>query len=188
MKAKVTVRAKGARVNSVFLVQLRKRVATDFRGSTRMKQQLREEWWGHGIALVLVREQHCRENLVEWATGISTEGAQEMQKGSAQYSVSGIQFGRGDARSCVDGWVFLLVCGMVTAQQPGKPIAIQQPPLVLTPPLPPAPNIFLTCGHVWDGKSEKILGKSYISVRGRKDRRRSIRKSRAGCRACFRRS
>ena len=64
--------------------------------------------------------------------------------------------------------LFLLVCGMVTAQQPGKPVAIQQPPLVLTPPLPPAPNIFLTCGHVWDGKSEKILGKSYISVHGEK--------------------
>jgi hypothetical protein len=33
MRTKVTVRAKRARVNSVFLVQLRKKVRTDFRGS-----------------------------------------------------------------------------------------------------------------------------------------------------------
>ena len=51
-----------------------------------MKQQLREEWLGHGIALVLVREGDWGENLVEWATGISTEGAQEMQKGSLEVS------------------------------------------------------------------------------------------------------
>ena len=42
MRAKVTVRANGSRVNSVFLVQLRKKVATDFRGSTRIKQQPRD--------------------------------------------------------------------------------------------------------------------------------------------------
>jgi hypothetical protein len=46
-----------------------------------MKHQLREVWLSHGIALVLVRERHSGGNLVEWATGISTEGAQEMQKG-----------------------------------------------------------------------------------------------------------
>jgi imidazolonepropionase-like amidohydrolase len=63
--------------------------------------------------------------------------------------------------------IFLLACGMVIGQQVSKPVVIQQPPLVLTPP-PPAPSIFLTCGHVWDGKSEKLLGKSYVSVRGEK--------------------
>jgi bacillopeptidase F (M6 metalloprotease family) len=42
MRAKVTVRAKGSLVNSVFLVQLRKKVATDFRGSARIKQRLRD--------------------------------------------------------------------------------------------------------------------------------------------------
>jgi hypothetical protein len=42
MRAKVTVRANGARVNSVFLVQLRKKMAADFRGATRIKQQLRD--------------------------------------------------------------------------------------------------------------------------------------------------
>ncbi|MGC1644601.1 MAG: amidohydrolase family protein [Candidatus Sulfotelmatobacter sp.] len=63
---------------------------------------------------------------------------------------------------------FLLACGMVIAQQVRKPVVIQQPPLVLTPPPPPAPSIFMTCGHVWDGKSEKLLGKSYISIRGEK--------------------
>src|SRR5579862_233389 len=37
MRAKVTVRVKWTRVNSVFLVQLRKKMATDFRRSTRIK-------------------------------------------------------------------------------------------------------------------------------------------------------
>ena len=58
---------------------------------------------------------------------------------------------------------------MVLAQQSSKPVVMQQSPLVLTPPPPPAPSIFLTCGHVWDGKSEKLLGKSYISVAWGKD-------------------
>ena len=39
-RARVNVRAKGRAVNSVFLVQLRKMSATDFRGSTRMKNFL----------------------------------------------------------------------------------------------------------------------------------------------------
>jgi len=38
----VNVRAKGRAVNSVFLVQLRKIVATDFRGSARMKGPVRD--------------------------------------------------------------------------------------------------------------------------------------------------
>jgi hypothetical protein len=40
MRAKVTVRVKRARVNSVFLVQLRKKPGADFRGSTWVKQRL----------------------------------------------------------------------------------------------------------------------------------------------------
>ena len=40
-KAKETVRAKGARVNSVFLVQLRKTVAADFRRGTLIKKILK---------------------------------------------------------------------------------------------------------------------------------------------------
>ena len=63
---------------------------------------------------------------------------------------------------------FLFLGGMVMAQQSSKPVVMQPPPLLLTPPPPPAPDIFLTCGHVWDGKSEKLLGKSYISVHGEK--------------------
>ncbi len=57
----------------------------------------------------------------------------------------------------------LLGCGMVIAQQGSKPVVIQQPPLVLTPP-PTEPQIELLCGHVWDGKSEKLLGASTIIV------------------------
>jgi len=53
MKAKVTVRAKRARVNSVFLVQLRKNAAPDFRGWTRMKQRLRDGSFYYWMAVVL---------------------------------------------------------------------------------------------------------------------------------------
>jgi imidazolonepropionase-like amidohydrolase len=58
---------------------------------------------------------------------------------------------------------FLLAYGIVMAQQVSKPVVIQQPPLVLTPP-PNEPQIELLCGHVWDGKSEKLLGASTVIV------------------------
>ena len=58
---------------------------------------------------------------------------------------------------------FLLACGIVMAQQVSKPVVIQQPPLVLTPPAV-EPQIELLCGHVWDGKSEKLLGASTVIV------------------------
>jgi hypothetical protein len=43
MKAKLTVRAKRARVNSVFLVQLRKKAVVDFPGLERISRQKRSE-------------------------------------------------------------------------------------------------------------------------------------------------
>jgi hypothetical protein len=43
MKAKLTVRAKRARVNSVFLVQLRKKAVTDFPGLGRISRRKRSE-------------------------------------------------------------------------------------------------------------------------------------------------
>jgi imidazolonepropionase-like amidohydrolase len=50
------------------------------------------------------------------------------------------------------------------AQQSSKPIVIPQPPLELAPPPPPPPDSFLICGHLWDGKSETLRGKTFISV------------------------
>ena len=99
MKAKETVRAKRARVNSVFLVQLRKRVGADFRGSIWMKEQVRSGRLSHWMALVFGERLGCGENLVEWAAGISTEGAQEMQKGEVSRFQGFMR--RGDARSCL---------------------------------------------------------------------------------------
>ena len=58
--------------------------------------------------------------------------------------------------------VALITSPLIAQQQ--KPIVIAQPPLVLTPPPPPQPDTTLVCGHLWDGKSEKILGKNYIVV------------------------
>jgi hypothetical protein len=111
MKAKETVRAKRARVNSVFLVQLRKKMATVFCGLTGMKWRLRDECFTRWMAGVLTQSEQDRKNLVEWAAGMSTGRAQEMQKGSAvgsgEFSVLGLssQFGGGslDPKSCLDG-------------------------------------------------------------------------------------
>jgi hypothetical protein len=84
VRAKVTVRAKWARVNSVFLVQLRKKMARDFRGSTQTKQRLRDARFHRWMVGILARTQYRRKNLVEWAAGMSTGRAQEMQKDSGQ--------------------------------------------------------------------------------------------------------
>ena len=48
----------------------------------------------HQIVLVLVPVRHSGGKLVEWTGGISTEGAQEMQKGSCRFSVLGSRYGR----------------------------------------------------------------------------------------------
>ena len=65
VRAKVTVRAKGAWVNSVFLVQLRKKMAANFRRSTRMKQPIRGGAFGHWMVVVFARAKRERENLIE---------------------------------------------------------------------------------------------------------------------------
>src|SRR5579864_3248694 len=52
VRAKVTLRAKWARVNSVFLVQLRKKTATDFCGLSRIGQRLKDTWFHHWMARV----------------------------------------------------------------------------------------------------------------------------------------
>ena len=46
----MTVRGKRARVNSVFLVQLRKKVAADFRGAASVGKGVREKSWEHWMA------------------------------------------------------------------------------------------------------------------------------------------
>src|SRR5579864_6374552 len=61
----------------------------------------------------------------------------------------------------------LCICvfgGMAAAQQINKPVVIPQPPVVLTPPPPARPDTILICGRLWDGKSEKLQGKSVIEV------------------------
>jgi hypothetical protein len=83
VRAKVTVRAKWSWVNSVFLVQLRKKTATDFRGLTGMKWRLRDVCFTRWMAGVLTQSENDRKNLVEWAAGMSTGRAQEMQKAVA---------------------------------------------------------------------------------------------------------
>ena len=103
------------------------------------------------------------ENLIELAAGLSTGLAQEMQKGGCQSSVvSGGRMGRKVACRFLL-LLFSMSSTSVFAQQPPqKPIVIPQSPIVLTPP--PAQNVSLICGHVFDGKSEKLLGQTYIHI------------------------
>ena len=56
------------------------------------EQQLREESFCLWMAEVLTWTEDGRRNLVEWAAGMSTGRAQEMQKGSGQWAVVGGQF------------------------------------------------------------------------------------------------
>jgi hypothetical protein len=49
--ARVNVRAKGRAVNSVFLVQLRKMLATDFRGWARMENLLEDMVLSRAVGL-----------------------------------------------------------------------------------------------------------------------------------------
>jgi hypothetical protein len=68
-----------------------------FRGSTRMKQRLSDVSFLLWMMAVLAWREEREENLVEWAAGISTAGAQEMQKAVAKEQwlvVSGSSCGR----------------------------------------------------------------------------------------------
>jgi len=59
-------------------------MATDFGGSTGMRERLRSEVLRRWMVLVFVRTKWDQKNLAEWAAGLSTGCAQEMQKGSWQ--------------------------------------------------------------------------------------------------------
>jgi hypothetical protein len=76
----VNVRVKGRAVNSVFLVQLRKIVATDFRGSARMKTFWKICCQAALWAWVLCAGECRAEFLGNGSRGLCTGVAQEMQK------------------------------------------------------------------------------------------------------------
>jgi hypothetical protein len=60
----------------------------DFPESGGMKQRLSDTSFLRWMAVVFVDIKRLEENLVEWAAGISTAGAQEMQKDSCQLRLS----------------------------------------------------------------------------------------------------
>jgi hypothetical protein len=78
--AKENVSAKSLRVNSIFLVQLRKNLGMGSREFSLVKKNLREPLWICVIVRVFECASCCRMNLVKWAAGLSTGLAQEMQK------------------------------------------------------------------------------------------------------------
>ena len=64
-----------------FLVQLRKLNTRYERGLTLIKNDVRQRLRTRMIVRFFAFARGCGENLVEWAAGLFTEDAQEMQKG-----------------------------------------------------------------------------------------------------------
>jgi hypothetical protein len=83
VRANLTVRLTATQVNSVFLVQLRKSVTS--MSVLRNHQATAEgEPSGRDSATLFELIESCPENLVEWAAGLSTSSAQEIQKRRGQ--------------------------------------------------------------------------------------------------------
>jgi hypothetical protein len=88
-RARVNVRAKGRAVNSVFLVQLRKIVATDFRGLARIQNLLEEMVLSRAVGLGSVHGGTLREMLESEKKGIVHRGCTGNAESSGQGSVIG---------------------------------------------------------------------------------------------------
>jgi hypothetical protein len=78
--AKVTVRAKANAVNSVFLVQSKKLVGGNCAEQAWIKQNLEKMPLSRMGTMDFSSALFGKENLATSVAGISTEGAQEMQK------------------------------------------------------------------------------------------------------------
>ena len=86
VRAKVTLRAKGARGQFSIFGAVEENAEPGFPKLGGIKQWLRNIGLNRGIAVVFVCTKKRYRNLVQWAAGISTAGAQEMQKGSFKVS------------------------------------------------------------------------------------------------------
>src|SRR6476620_49534 len=89
------------------------------------------------------------KNLVEWAAGLSTGLAQEMQKGSGQWSVEGAM-PRMTLRVVV---IFLLVLGAYGFGQSST-----------------TKTIALRCGSLFDGRSDSLRKNVVVVIEGEKIR------------------
>src|SRR5580700_289775 len=87
-RARVNVRAKERAVNSVFLVQLRKIVATDFRGSARMKGPVRDVSLSRMKGLGSVWRRAWREDFLNVEKLIVHRGCTGNAESSGQWSVA----------------------------------------------------------------------------------------------------
>src|SRR5450755_2553501 len=90
MRAKVTLRAKWSRVNSVFLVHMRKTTGTNSRGSARMKQTFR-------LGDVLVMNGggfHCGREMLGKSGRVGSRNVHRTCTGNAERRrpVSGFEF------------------------------------------------------------------------------------------------
>ena len=87
MWANETVRSKCVGVNSVFFVQLRKRWPAVFGPEGKIVERVADDLGGACRREFSNQGKGAVWNLIKWAAGISTEGTQEMQKGSLQLPV-----------------------------------------------------------------------------------------------------
>ncbi len=83
---------KWPRVNSVFLVQLRKKNGRGFRGSTRMKQGMKNVTLDAPDDGILIWREQCGRKSGRVGRRNIHRGAQEMQKGRSQCLSSQSQF------------------------------------------------------------------------------------------------
>ena len=88
----MNVRAKGRAVNSVFLVQLRKIVATDFRGLARMENLLEDMVLSRTEGLGSVSGRVLEEFLPGSGHGIVHRGCTGNAESSGQWAVVSDQF------------------------------------------------------------------------------------------------
>ena len=101
---------------------IEEKICRGFHGCSRMKKRIHDEQFRLGNGLLSAGTKCDRANLIEWAAGISTEGAQEMQNReyrvasneyraiSSQFSVLSSQFSVRGGRCGSNGCLFVLVC------------------------------------------------------------------------------
>jgi hypothetical protein len=141
VRARKTVRAKSRWVNSVFLVQLRKTLATDLHGWARIKNIFRVWLQAARRAWVRFAAECLERNLESPIGGLFTAGAQEMQKGSGQWLVVSGQlnglaarFAGNDNRERKDNGsgglprsLFHYLCGLLLFYLPVRPLGTPTP-------------------------------------------------------------
>jgi hypothetical protein len=136
----------------------------DFPESGGMKQRLSDASFLRWMAAVFVDMKRLEENLVEWAAGISTAGAQEMQKDSCQFLLSGLgcwvvglgfryqeaSLIRRVACGLVAGWIAICGASLLGQTTAGTKVVV------------------LRCGSLFDGRGDALRKNVVVVIEGEK--------------------